>query len=192
MRIARSILLRMFGRPRGVLGRLGGMIMARSNAKCAGWVIDLLDVQPNENVLEVGFGPGVAVEFLANRLAPRGRVAGVDASQEMAAQATVRNAKAIARGRVDLWLGTAERLPFPDGTFDKALAINSMQVWPDPVAGLREIRRALRAGGRVALGFTPYSGQQKIGIAETLVAAGFANVQVVATDAGFCALATKP
>jgi len=51
-----SIFMRMFGRPRGALGRLGGLIMARTNQPCAVWVIGLLDIQPNDRVLEVGSG----------------------------------------------------------------------------------------------------------------------------------------
>ena len=47
-------------------------------------------------------------------------------------------------------------------------------------------------GGRVALGFTPYSGQPNKGLAETLVAAGFTKVHVVEKGKDFCALATKP
>jgi hypothetical protein len=57
--------MQMFGRPRGVLGRLGGVIMARMNQQCAAWVIDLLEVQPHDRILEVGFGPGVGIELLA-------------------------------------------------------------------------------------------------------------------------------
>jgi ubiquinone/menaquinone biosynthesis C-methylase UbiE len=63
-------------------------------------------------------------------------------------------------------------LLFEDETFDKALAINSMQVWADAKAGLREIRRVLKSGGRVALGFTRYSGQPKAGLGEVLTTAG--------------------
>jgi hypothetical protein len=44
----RSFLLRMFGRPKGVLGRLGGIIMGRMNADCSAWVSDLLAVGPND------------------------------------------------------------------------------------------------------------------------------------------------
>ena len=76
----------------------------------------------------------------------------------------------------DLWQnrhGSAARLPFAADTFDKAPAINSMQVWPDAGAGLREMRRVMKPGGRVALAFTPYSGQKKAGVAEALTAAGF-------------------
>jgi ubiquinone/menaquinone biosynthesis C-methylase UbiE len=184
-------LMRMFGRPTGTLGKLGGMIMARTNVAFARCVISLLEVQPTDKVLEVGFGPGVAIQLLAN-LAPAGRVAGVDCSREMLEQARVRNAEAIERGVVDLRLGSAEKLPFEDGAFDAVLAINSMQVWPDIMAGLREMRRVIRSGDRVALGFTPYSGRPRAGVPELLSAAGFAQVGVVDTEHGFCVLALKP
>jgi hypothetical protein len=57
MSVARIVLTRMFGRPKGLLGKLGGFIMARMNYQCAAWVIDLLHVQPNDKVLEVGCYP---------------------------------------------------------------------------------------------------------------------------------------
>jgi hypothetical protein len=66
-----------------------------------------------------------------------------------------------------------------------------MQVWPDATAGLREIRRGLAAGGRVALGFTPDSGQPRNGVIEMLSAAGFADARLVELRGGFCALARK-
>ena len=93
--------MRTFGRPRGVLGRLGERIMARANADCGAWVSDLLEVRPNDSVLEVGFGPGVVVQRLST-LAAAGHVAGVDASPEMVEQVRARNAAAIRSGRVDL------------------------------------------------------------------------------------------
>lgn len=98
----------------------------------------------------------------------------------------------LPQGRVDLRWGSVERLPFEDGTFDKALAINSMQVWPDAIDGLREIRRVMKSGGIVALGFTRHSGQPKSGLIEMLTAAGFAEARVVETELGFCARAIKP
>jgi len=51
--------MNMFGRPRGIIGRLGGVIMARMNADCGVWVAGLLEVTPDDAVLEIGFGPGV-------------------------------------------------------------------------------------------------------------------------------------
>jgi ubiquinone/menaquinone biosynthesis C-methylase UbiE len=122
-------------------------------------------------VLEVGFGPGVIIRRLS-KLASQGHAAGVDPSQEMVEQARARNAAAIESGHVDLRRGSVESLPFDDDAFDKALAVNSMQVWPDPAAGLREMRRVMKPGAKVALGFTPYSGQPNKGLTEMFTAAG--------------------
>jgi ubiquinone/menaquinone biosynthesis C-methylase UbiE len=191
MSLAHCVLMRMFGRPKGILGRLGGIIMAHTNQPCATWVIDLLGIQPNDRILEVGFGPGVGIQLLA-RSVSGGYVAGVDPSEEMVQQAKARNVKAIESGRVDLRHGSVERLPFEDNSFDKTLAINSMQVWPDAVAGLRDIRRVMKPGGRIALGFTPYSGKSKNGLPEMLTAAAFTEVHIVETALGFCALAIRP
>ena len=186
-----NLLMNMFGRPRGIIGRLGGVIMARMNADCGVWVAGLLEVTPGDAVLEIGFGPGVIIQCLS-KLASAGYVAGIDPSPEMVEQALARNAIAIKDGRVDLRRGSAESLPFADDTFDEALAINSMQVWPDAAAGLRAIRRVMRPGGRIALGFTRYSGQLNQGLEQALIAAGFADAQVKERDTDFCALAVKP
>jgi len=186
-----KLLIRMFGRPEGILGRLGGVMMAHVNRDAAAQVIELLDVRPGDKVLEVGFGPGVAIQLVLHR-GPLGSVAGVDQSQEMVRQAAARNAEALRTRRVDLRYGSVERLPFADETFDKALAINSMQTWSDAGVGLREIRRVLKHGGHVALGFTVNSGQPKEGVAESLAAAGFAQARIVDRSKLFCAIATKP
>jgi len=188
---AHNLLMRMFGRPRGVLGRLGGVIMARVNRDAAAQVIEMLDFRPDDKVLEVGFGPGVAIQLLLHRV-PAGSVAGIDYSQEMVRQAAARNAAALRNRKVDLRYGSVERLPFADETFDKALAINSMQAWSDSRAGLREIRRVLKRRGDVALAFTVNSGQPKEGVAELLTAAGFAEARIVDRPKFFCAIATKP
>src|SRR5215469_16722159 len=151
MRLMQSILLRSFGRPQGILGRLGGVIMARMNVDCGAWVTDLLEVTPNDRVLEVGFGPGLVIQRLA-KLAVAGHVVGIDQSREMVEQARARNETAVQDGRVELRHGSVERLPFDDDSFDKALAINSMQYWPQAVLVLQEVRRVLKDGGSIALG----------------------------------------
>jgi hypothetical protein len=67
-----------------------------------------------------------------------------------------------------------------------------MQVWPDAVGGLQEMRRVMRVGGRIALGFTPYARQPRTGLSELLTAAGFTEARLAETAQGFCALALKP
>jgi len=97
----------------------------------------------------------------------------------------------IKAGRVDLREGSVERLPFEDEIFDCALAVNSMQVWPNASAGVREIRRVIKAGGKLALAFTSYSGQSSQGVPDIVTAAGFADCRLVETDKAFCVLATR-
>ena len=110
----------------------------------------------------------------------------------MVRKARAHNASAIKGGRVDLRHGTVDSLPFDSNTFDKAIAINSMQVWPDTIAGLGEIRRVLRPGGRIGLGFTRYSGQPSEGLTETLITVGFTEARLVRKATNFCALALRP
>ena len=108
--------------------------MARMNRSLAGRTVALLDVQPHDRVLEIGFGPGVGIELATSSVVSSGHVEGVDVSEEMVEQARVRNVEAIQRGKVELRRGSAEALPFAPEMFDKAMAINAMQVWPDAVA----------------------------------------------------------
>jgi ubiquinone/menaquinone biosynthesis C-methylase UbiE len=190
MTILRNTLMRTFGRPEGILGRLGGLIMSHMNRDIARSVIAQLKLCPNESVLEVGFGPGVGIALLASSLRD-GHVAGVDPSPEMCAQAQKRNADAIASGRVDLRQASVEQMPYGDAVFDAAMSINSMQLWPDRIAGLREIARVLRAGGRIALGFTVHSGQNRDELAATLSTAGFMEPRMLDLQRGFLTLASN-
>jgi len=79
-------------------------------------------------------------------------VLGVDPSPVMLRQARRRNAAAIQAGRVELHTASVEDLPEElGGPFDKLLAVNTVAIWPDPAARLRDLAGRMRAGGRVAL-----------------------------------------
>lgn len=69
-----------------------------------------MDVQPSDRVLEIGFGPGIAVREIARR-ATRGQVVGIDRSAVMCAQAARRNAAAIRAGRVSLTVASIDDHP---------------------------------------------------------------------------------
>jgi SAM-dependent methyltransferase len=145
-----------FGRPTGPAGRIAGWIMAHrsSNRRRNVWAVSLLDVQRHDRVLEVGFGPGIAIAELS-RIATEGHVCGLDHSELMLRHAAKRNAEGIRRGRVDLRLGSIENPPAFEAPFDKILAVNAMQFRDRPVARLAELRRLLAAGGRIAIAFQP-------------------------------------
>jgi trans-aconitate methyltransferase len=76
-----------FGQPHGLLGRLGGTIMARATAERNIWTIALVDIKPECRILEVGCGPGALIKALAERTTD-GFIVGVDPSRVMLKQAT--------------------------------------------------------------------------------------------------------
>jgi ubiquinone/menaquinone biosynthesis C-methylase UbiE len=148
--------------------------------------LSLLDVQLDSKVLEIGFGTGALVERLG-ALAPAGRIAGIDLSPLMVAQATRRNRQAVQAGRVELRCGSVSALPFADRSFDRVVAVNAFQFWPTPLHDLREVRRVLAPGGRLVLGMRLTEGahprslrREQIDPIRTLLAqAGFARVAAV-------------
>ncbi len=179
-----------FAAPHGPLGHAAGWLMARLNDEMNRLVIDQLDPRPEESVLEIGSGPGRALEMAAGRAA-KGFVAGVDISDVMVAQAWRRNRAAISEGRVEVRRASVSALPYADARFDKALAINSYYFWPKPEADLREVMRVLKPGGLLALGVRAQDAsrgamynrrslteEQIAAIAHTLARAGF---ELVAT-----------
>ena len=142
-------LAQQFRQPTGLVGRLIGFLF-RINREGIDWTIDHLDIQPTDHVLEIGFGPGYGIQRAAS-LATQGRVAGVDFSQTMLERATRRNAVAIDEGLVELCLGDATSLLYPENTFHKVFATNVIYFWKNPMANLQELHRVMKPGGRLAL-----------------------------------------
>lgn len=151
-----------FGHPHGAAGALPGWVMAHrgSNRQRNSWVVSLLDVQPGDRVLEIGYGPGLAIAELSRRAGPTGCVYGIDHSEVMLRRATRRNATAVQAGQVTLVQGSVEQLPSAlNGPFDAILAVNSLGFWTAPAERLRDLRRRLTPGGRIAIASQP-SGQR--------------------------------
>ena len=142
--------------PRGAAGRVTAWEMAHrpSNRQRSGWVVSLLNVQPTDQVLEIGFGPGLAIAGLVR--AGAGHVYGLDHSGVMLRQASRRNAAAIRAGRVTLMRASVEHIPPDlDGPFDAILAVNSLAFWPAPAEQLAGLRRRLAPGGCLAIASQP-------------------------------------
>jgi SAM-dependent methyltransferase len=157
-----------------------------SNVRRNLWVVSLLGVQPSDRVLEIGFGPGLAVAELS-RLTANGRVMGVDHSDVMVRQARSRNAAGVSAGRVDLRLGAVNELPDFGGPVDKILVVNNMGFWPDPIDRLKELRAMLSPGGKLAIASQPRCpGATR----ETSVTAGV-EMEVALRQAGFDRLRTE-
>jgi ubiquinone/menaquinone biosynthesis C-methylase UbiE len=175
-----------FEKPSGMLGRAVGHWMAFKSKERSWFVLPMLEIHQNDCVLEVGFGSGIDVRRVSE-IAVDGFVAGVDHSPLMVEQAGRRNRAALQDGRVELQLGYASKLPYPDDFFNKVFSINVAQFWPDQVAVMLEMRRVVRPGGLVAVAVQPRSkNARKEGIAretgrslvENLRAARFNEVRL--------------
>jgi ubiquinone/menaquinone biosynthesis C-methylase UbiE len=140
-------------------------MMAKSNLESNKWVISLLDVEDDDHVLEIGFGPGTSIRDVT-ALTSRGRVAGIDISQTMVDQATNLNQKAVGEGRVDLRVGEATSIPWSADSFDKALAVNVIYLWPELGPVLVEIKRILNPGGVIGLYLAPIEMMERLGFTE--------------------------
>jgi SAM-dependent methyltransferase len=111
--------------------------------------IDSADPRPGESVLDVGCGCGATVLELARRVGPAGRVVGVDVSRPMLALASER-VQAEGLRTVTLHLADAATYPFRAAEFDLAFSRFGVMFFGDPVTAFANIRRSLRAGGRLA------------------------------------------
>ena len=117
--------------------------MGRFSEPLAARFADLAGVRRGQQALDVGCGPGALTAELVGRLGA-GAVYAVDPSPPFA------EAVAERLPGVEVSVAAAERLPFPDGAFDAALAQLVVHFMTDPVAGLREMGRVTRPDGVVA------------------------------------------
>jgi SAM-dependent methyltransferase len=117
--------------------------MARYSTQLAPQFADFAGIESGQRVLDVGCGPGALTGELVARVG-RELVAAVDPSEAFVSAARERHPG------VDIREAAAEDLPFPDASFDAALAQLVVHFMADPVAGLREMARVTRPGGVVA------------------------------------------
>lgn len=124
--------------------------MSQTAAPATRWLLDAAALEPGQTVLEVAAGPGEVGLAAASLVAPSGRVIITDGA---AAMVELARARAIELGidNVETRAMEAEWLDLPTASVDAVLSRFGYMLLVDPEAGLREARRVLRAGGRIAL-----------------------------------------
>lgn len=164
-----------FVRPEGPLGEIGAALMEQNGRPMAREAVRRLGLKRNAAVLEIGFGPGIALGYLADAV-PDGQIFGVDPSAVMLRRAGIRNQHAINQGRLWLVAALADQLPLPSQTLDGVLAIDNLHFWPDRRAGLEAVARVLKTGAPFLCAFTPVSGGRLSGLASLMADVGFEDV----------------
>lgn len=135
-----------WGVPSGPIGWVGARVLPFVAGRLYAVAADVLDLQADDDLLDVGCGAGV---LLRDRAAGPRYVAGIDASEIQVGLARQRLAERIAAGTAQIVLGDAAALPWQDGRFSAVASLNCLKFVFDPDQALREMHRVLRPGGRV-------------------------------------------
>jgi ubiquinone/menaquinone biosynthesis C-methylase UbiE len=185
--------------------------MNRRHSALTDWGLQHVRINPPDIVLDVGCGGGRTVGKLA-ALAHNGKVVGVDYAEASVEASRRENAAWIERGRVEIRHASVSALPFLDDTFELVTAVETHFWWPNLAHDVREVRRVLKPGGRLAVIAEFYDGgkhakyaerlSKAIGIAsltleqhrDMLATADFADVQIIedAPRGWICVLGSKP
>lgn len=109
-------------------------------------LVEVARLQPGERVLDVACGTGVVTRLAAERVGAAGQVTGLDVNPDML---TVARSATPSNVAIDWYEASAESMPLADAAFDVVLCQMGIQFIPDKPAALLEMRRVLKAGGRV-------------------------------------------
>jgi ubiquinone/menaquinone biosynthesis C-methylase UbiE len=144
---------RQLHQPSDRFGPFAGFLWNRRNRTLNDTAFIRLDLQPDDRVLEIGFGGGYLLSRMA-ALITEGFLAGIDGSPAMVAHCQKRLHRSCVLSKLDLKCARAESLPYPADHFTKVCSVNSIFYWHPIEQGINEISRVLVSGGQCVLCFT--------------------------------------
>jgi SAM-dependent methyltransferase len=130
------------------------------------WAVNILDVRPDDIILEVGCGNGAAISLICGRLV-NGHIMAIDRSEKMIAIARKNNREFLKSGKADILHGSIETSELPSN-FSKIFLFNLNVFWMDPVAELAAVGRALTASGKLYIFHNPPPGSRLEEFAEAI------------------------
>ncbi len=140
-------------KPTGLFGRLVmSFIFDVGNAKLTRFVNEIMSIQENDHILEIGFGTGKLIHEMAKQI-DRGLIEGVDFSRTMVSIAQKRNKKLIERGKVKIIKGNFDEISFEKEGFNKICSVNTIYFWADPENTAKKIANILKPGGKFVAAF---------------------------------------
>ncbi|MGP4069716.1 class I SAM-dependent methyltransferase [Halobacillus sp. B29] len=148
------MLYKQFAKPEGSIGKITGWFMVKENERRNEWTLSFLDIQKNDKVLEVGFGPADALKKIAGKEGIT--LYGIDPSESMVETALRRLKKEKAAEQICMMQGEAQMLEDFYQPLDKIYSINNISFWETPVKTLNHLHSLLRPGGRIALTLSPH------------------------------------
>ena len=134
--------------PRGFAGWIAALVMPLGHRSIYQNVFKMLDIQPEDDLVEVACGSGHFLKKYASHV--RG-VAGLDLSEIQVKMAKRKLRERVAAGTAEIVQGEASELPWEDNRFSVATTMGSIMGFPKPLESLEEMCRVLRPGGRAVV-----------------------------------------
>lgn len=132
--------------PSGDFAPQVGQKMNQVNKPLYDLTFEVLELQENDHILEIGFGNGRFFNDLFS-IENKIRVKAIDFSEAMVEAARKGNQEAITSGKLNIKLGSSDAIPFPGQSFDKVFCNMVIYFWDQPEEHLKEVRRVLKSGG---------------------------------------------
>ncbi|MGY2875779.1 arsenite methyltransferase [Marmoricola sp. URHA0025 HA25] len=148
----RAGLARQLSRPEGFRGRIVARGLNRGNSTAIAAAVEATGLRPGQVGADIGFGGGLGLQLLLDRVGPDGRVHGVELSDTMLAAARRRHEAELAAGRLSLSKGTLGGLPLEAGQVDGLITLNTLYFVDELDTAFAEIARVLRPAGRAVVG----------------------------------------
>jgi cyclopropane fatty-acyl-phospholipid synthase-like methyltransferase len=166
--------------------------MAQKIAERFRWAVKTLDVKPDDHLLEIGCGHGIAVSLICEKLT-NGKITAMDRSQTMIDAAKKRNASC---SRAEFHTMEIAQAAFDDETFDKIFAINVNVFWMKSQREFTVIQKLLKPEGALYLFYEPPAAGQIPEIAAKLTANlqanGFIVRERITSESLLCIIAGAP
>ena len=185
----RKFIASQFKKPSGLLGIFTSNMMVKNNQKNYDKIIKDLDLQQHDKLLEIGYGPGIGIQMIAE-LCLDCTIHGIDFSKLMYKRASKYNRTYIDNGRTQLQYGDFLKTSVLDNNYDKIFCLNVVYFWDELNSPFRKVLSLLKNGGAFHIYmadkitliekkapdsvFYKYSIEQ---VEEALEAAGFENVE---------------
>jgi arsenite methyltransferase len=155
------------GRPHGFLGPLVARALNRGNARAIAAAVDAAEVPRGGVAADIGFGGGLGLQLLLDRVGADGVVHGIELADDMLNRARSRFRRELGAGRLKLDNGSLTALPLDDASIDAVITLNTVYFISELDTACAELARVLRPGGRAVVGigdpdvmrrapFTPY------------------------------------
>lgn len=188
--------------PSGEIGKQVGEQMDELNAPQNDWVLMLLNLQPSDQILELGFGTGKTLGKVA-KIVKTGKIYGVELSDTMIDVASRKLKNEISLGLIKLYKENSENLPFPDNSFNKIFSVHTVYFWENLNKVFSQLFRVSTINGITAIYFVSpilvpseeFHEYSQTEIVQQLTAVGYKDIQIqkkkFGEQNGICILSKK-